>query len=165
MQECGAVDEISSHFQSAIFSPFDMRVIVGNLLMLASFSIIFEVPREALLGSIVCGFAGWWILQQFSNPSLFVATSYLASWIVGMISLVLGRFYRLPSQTFSVPGILALVPGLLALSSFRTIVAGQGSQGTELGVRVALIGVAIAFGLFTARILAQRMGLVRAISI
>lgn len=165
MQECGAIDEISSHFQSDIFSPFDVRVIVGNLLMLASFSIIFEAPREALLGSIACGFAGWWILQQFNNPSLFVGASFLASLVVGMISLVLGRFYRLPSQTFSVPGILALVPGLLALSSFRTMAAGQGAQGTELGVRVALIGIAIAFGLFTSRVLAQRMGLSRAITI
>ena len=87
-------------------------------------------------------------LNTGENSEAFVLASFLASLTVGLISLILARAYRWPSQIFSTPGVLILVPGLLALSAFYHI-----EPGSEGGVayRVALTAGAIVFGLLTAR--------------
>ncbi len=73
----------------------------------------------------------------------------MPAFTVGLLSLLFSRFFHVPSQIFSLPGIFALVPGMLALSSFY----GHGNNsGMEIGTRVAVVASSIVFGLFTARI-------------
>ena len=128
-------------------SPF--FTMVGRIFLSVSFCIFFHVPYKALPGAIVCGLLSVVVLDQFTDPQIFVLASFLASLTVGMASLFLGRLYRWPSQVFSTPGILLLVPGLIALSTFYDVSGGM-VQGNP-AYRVALTAGAIVFGLFSAR--------------
>lgn len=124
----------------------------GMLISAASFSIIFKVPPRALPLSTLTGLLGWFILRQFSTTEHLVVASFLGALSVGAVSLFLGGRYKVPSQVFSVPGILSMLPGMLALSSLRSFAMGQQTHGLELGFRVAVTAGSIVFGLFTARI-------------
>lgn len=126
--------------------------ILGILVSITCFGVMFRVPRRSLPFSTLTGFIGWWILHQFDGSEYVVAAPYLAALAVGMIGLYLGNRFRVPSQVFSVPGIIAMLPGMLALKSFNSFAMGHGSSGIDLGFRVALTAGGIVFGLFTARI-------------
>ncbi len=119
---------------------------------LLSFSVIFQVPRKALVWAVATGLASWAVFTQFQNPQYSDVASFLASTTVGVLSLALGTRFKTPSQVYSVPGMLALLPGMLALSSFRSLVAGEGVGGIETAFKVALVAGTIVFGLFCARI-------------
>lgn len=125
---------------------------LGMMISVSCFGILFKVPPRSLIWSTLTGLLGWAILQSFSATQHIAAASYLASLTVGVISLVLGKRFHVPSQVYSVPGIIAMLPGMLALTSFRSFAMGQQSSGLEFAFRVALIAGSIVFGLFTARI-------------
>jgi uncharacterized membrane protein YjjP (DUF1212 family) len=134
--------------------------ILGLFVSVSSFAVLFQVPPRHLLSSVLVGILGWSVFRFFagkaslssSNILVVVTASYFASLSVGITSLLLGKLKKVPSQVFSVPGIIAMLPGMLALSSFRTLALGQENSGIELGFKVALSAGSIVFGLFSARI-------------
>lgn len=116
------------------------------------FGVILKVPRKALPLAALTGILGWSTLSLL-NASKYIATApFLAALCVGLVAMTFGKRYRVPSQVFSVPGILALLPGMLALTSIQSFALGRESSGLELAFRVALTAGSITFGLFTARI-------------
>jgi len=125
---------------------------LGVALSVACFGILFKVPPKSLIWSSLTGLLGWSILRQFNSTQYMAAASYLASLSVGMLSMWLGSTFKVPSQVYSVPGIIAMLPGMLALTSFRSFAMGEQSSGLELAFKVALTAGSIVFGLFTARI-------------
>lgn len=126
----------------------DWFQMLSRTVLIAAFCIFFHIPLRAIPGAVFCGLASVIVLDRFLEPQFFVLASFLAAFTVGIISLVLARIYKWPSQIFSTPGILSLVPGLLALSTFYNIdSSGEG----QVAYRVALTSGAIVFGLFTAR--------------
>lgn len=126
--------------------------ILAILLTVSCFGVIFKVPPKALIWSTLTGFSGWMMLSAVSDTRAAAAGPFLASVIVGMVSLGFGRLFRQPSQVFSVPGIVAMLPGMLALSSFRYFATGDQDSGIALSFKVAITAVSIVFGLMTARI-------------
>jgi uncharacterized membrane protein YjjP (DUF1212 family) len=125
---------------------------IGAALSVSCFGILFRVPKKSLFWSACTGMLGWTVLRLFTTTHYIVAASFLASLSVGVLSLWFGHRFKVPSQVYSVPGIIAMLPGMLAFTSFRSIAMGQESSGIELGMRVALTAGSIVFGLFTARI-------------
>jgi uncharacterized membrane protein YjjP (DUF1212 family) len=116
------------------------------------FSVIFKVPPKALIWSALTGFAGWLTLLAVSQTRAEAAGPFLGSVMVGIVSLGFGRLFRLPSQVYSVPGIIAMLPGMLALSSFRYFTAGDQDSGMAFTFKVGITAISIVFGLMTARI-------------
>lgn len=126
--------------------------IVGILINVSCFGVIFKVPPKALIWSTFTGTCGWLMLYGLSETRASAAGAFLASVVVGMVSLSFGRLFKQPSQVYSVPGIVAMLPGMLALSSFRYFATGDQDSGVALGFKVAITAVSIVFGLMTARI-------------
>jgi uncharacterized membrane protein YjjP (DUF1212 family) len=124
---------------------------LGILGIIFGFGVIFKVPPRLLGWSTLTGLAGWLALTRVSHTGAAAAAPYLGSLMVGIVSLSLGKFFRVPSQAFSVPGIIAMLPGMLALSSFRYFASGDQGTGLEFTFQVAVTAVSIVFGLMTAR--------------
>ncbi len=125
---------------------------LGLFVSISCFGILFRVPIKSLPWSALTGVLGWSVLHSFQNPALLVTAPYFASLVVGILSLGLGRRLGIPSQVFSVPGIIAMMPGMLALTSFNSIALGKESSGLGFGFQVMTTTGAVVFGLFTARI-------------
>lgn len=125
---------------------------MGILVSVTCFGVLFRVPRRSLPWAALTGLLGWSILRLFNTTEYLVTASFLAALGVGVVSLGLGSRFKVPSQVFSVPGIIVMLPGMLALTSFRSFAMGEQSHGLDLGFRVALTAGSIVFGLFTARI-------------
>jgi len=126
--------------------------LLGVALNVSCFGIIFKVPPKALAWSTLTGLCGWAVLDMTSNSRLSAAAPFLASVVVGNLSLTFGRVFRLPSQVYSVPGIVAMLPGMLALNSVRFFASGDQDTGISFLFKVAVTAVSIVFGLMTARI-------------
>jgi uncharacterized membrane protein YjjB (DUF3815 family) len=122
------------------------------LTTVACFGVIFKVPPRALVWSTITGAAGWITLQACIPTRAAAAGPFLASVMVGTVSLAFGRVFRQPSQVYSVPGIVALLPGLIALNSFRYFASGDQNSGIAFSFKVAITAVSIVFGLMTARL-------------
>ncbi len=125
---------------------------IAILVNISCFCVIFKVPPRALIWSTLTGCAGWSALLFVSSTRVAAAGPFLASVIVGMVSLSFGRIFSQPSQVFSVPGIVAMLPGMLALSSFRYFASGDQDSGLNTSFKVAITAVSLVFGLMTARI-------------
>lgn len=119
------------------------------LLLVSSFSLIFCVPLMHVPLAVVTGLSSWLIFQTFEANSYVILNHFAPAFAVGFISLLFSRMTKVPSQTYSVPGILALVPGMLALSSFST---AQTEVDNTLFYQVVIILSGIVFGLLSARV-------------
>lgn len=126
--------------------------VLGVVLNVLCFGVIFKVPPRMLLWSTITGVLGWVVLDRTRSTNAAAAAPYLAAVAVGMLSLGMGRLFRLPSQVFSVPGIVAMLPGMLALSSIRYFASGDQDTGLAFTFQVAVTAVSIVFGLMTARV-------------
>ena len=118
------------------------------------FSIKFKVPKKYLVLATVIGVTGYVVLDSIDNSpkSYFVFASFASSFTVGILSLALGRWLHLPSQLFSVPGILGLVPGMLSFSVFKYMALEKIENVTLIIIQVILTCGAIVFGLLSARV-------------
>ena len=119
---------------------------------ISCFGVIFRVPPGALIWSTFTGLAGLACFHNLIDTRAAAAAPYVAAVAVGIVSLGFGRLSRLPSQVFSVPGIVSLLPGMLALNSFRYFASGDSNSGIDFTFQVAVTAVSIVFGLMTARI-------------
>ena len=122
------------------------------LINISCFGIIFRTPPKALIWSTLTGISAWATLHIVMDSRGAAAAPFLAAVVAGVVSLALGKWRKLPSQVFSVPGIVALLPGLLALSSFRYFASGDQEIGLEMSIQVAITAVSIVFGLITSRL-------------
>lgn len=137
-------------FRGANLVPW--MTVVNNAGMILSFGIIFQVPRTALAWSTVTGLIGWFVLQFTQVPNSLAIPPFFAAMAVGMTSLTFSRFLNLPSQIYSVPGILSLLPGMLALSSFTSFGSTGAKTGPDVVFLVTIAACSIVFGLFFARL-------------
>ncbi len=137
---------------------------VCQTILLLSFCYSFCVPWKWMGLSLIPGLLSWVVVNSFEGGNFLALSSFLSALTVGVISLALGRAFRIPSQVFSVPGVLSLVPGLLALSSFYTQSPIGPTSGIGLSSPAALpqqhsilfqalvIAASIVFGLLCSRI-------------
>lgn len=133
-------------------SKFQVSSAIAVLVNICCFGVIFKVPPKALAWSTLTGAAGVACFHILAGTRGAAAAPYVAATAVGLVSLFFGRITRLPSQVYSVPGIVAMLPGMLALNSFRYFATGDSDTGLEFVFQVAVTAVSIVFGLITARI-------------
>lgn len=119
---------------------------------ISCFGVIFRVPPKALIWSTFTGLSGLVCFHALTDTRAASTAPYVAAVMVGLVSLGFGRLARLPSQVYSVPGIVALLPGMIALNSFRYFASGDSGSGIDFTVQVAITAVSIVFGLMTARV-------------
>jgi uncharacterized membrane protein YjjB (DUF3815 family) len=147
----GSIPNTSATLSRASQTPILISALC-TIISVTGFSLIFQVPKKALPWAALAGLISWAVFRQFESARYMVLASFLSSFSVGALSLILGSIFRTPSQVYSVPGILALLPGMLALSSFRSLAAGRSDGGIQTAFQVTLIAGTIVFGLFFARI-------------
>ncbi len=128
-------------------------IAMASVIAVAScFSVIFRVPPRSLIWATITGLCGWATLESLGHGSFVATAPYFGSFVVGIVSLSFGRLFKMPSQVYSVPGIVAMLPGMLALSVFQYFAAGKQQTGIAYSFQVALTAVSIVFGLITARV-------------
>ena len=124
----------------------------GHSLVIASFSGVFYSPYRYIPFALLPGYLSWWIFQEVNFADVAVLGSFLPALTVGFVSFALSRWLRVPSQIFTVPGILSLVPGMLALSSFTVVSSPSGTESGSIFLQALIIAGSIVFGLLTARV-------------
>lgn len=133
--------------------PSKMAMLLQNLFGTIVFLIIFQVPKKAFPGTLICGVLAYFILSAYPDGTPLILKYFTASFGVGVLSLLFGYLQRLPSQCFSVPGIYSMLPGLMAFSFLTRAIDRGGFKGIQnLDYDVLLIAVAVVFGLVMARI-------------
>ena len=144
--------------------------LIGAVIISAGYALSVQ-SRLASIG--VAGAAGgiaWWVYiisVQYWSLSAIVASG-IAAMVVGFIGTMIARFWRTPSWSLIMAGIVPLVPGLTLYNALLQIVEGTAAGSTESGsaalLNALLIALAIAsgasFGIFIGR--PMRRTLVRA---
>ncbi|MNH86744.1 hypothetical protein D3C87_1002090 [compost metagenome] len=129
--------------------------LVVSFIASSAFTILFNAPKRSLLQCGLVGMLSWVIylvLQPRFGP---VLASLSGAAIVGLISLIFARFYKMPVIIFSVAGIIPLVPGGLAYDSMRKFVENEYNAAVQLAAEAFLISGAIAMGLILSEVLNQ----------
>lgn len=134
-----------------------VNVFLVSFIAAATFGITFNIPKTTV---IPCGFVGMigWVLYigLFNGAHLNeVFSTFIASFVIAVISQFLARFYKNPVIVFNVSGIIPLVPGGLAYNTMRYFVESNYMDAMASASKVLLIAGAIAFGLVLAGIIPE----------
>ena len=117
----------------------------------ASSSVLFNVPRRAILPCGIAGNVAWFGFLGFQATGMSEpAATFLAAFLVAMASEILARIMRMPTSCFSVPGVIPLVPGLYAYHATFGFVNNQYAEGSSYAIRTLLVAAAIGAGLVMA---------------
>ncbi len=123
--------------------------IAAVFLMSASIGILYRIPRNLVVYASLVGVLAWLVMERTimagGNPIL---ASFLGSVAIGLAAELLARTLKKPATIFIIPGFIPLVPGAEAYTTMLYMVKGQYADGAAMGMRTALIGGAIAFGIF-----------------
>ncbi|MNB73437.1 threonine/serine exporter family protein [Paenibacillus camerounensis] len=129
--------------------------LVTSFIAAAAFCILFNAPARALLQCGIAGMVGWVLYLELDKQLDTVVATFLATVVVGVISQLFARSYKMPVIIFSVGGIIPLVPGGLAYDAMRKFVENDNNQAIQYGVQALLLSGAIATGLVLSEVLGQ----------
>jgi len=133
--------------------------LITSFVSTAAFGIIFNVPRSKLF---LCGLVGMvgWIVYIALNINLHtdsVIATFIAAFIVGIISQIFARIYKEPIIIFSVSGIIPMVPGGLAYDAMRHFVENDYNSAIQLAAKAFMLSGAIAIGIVFSEVVKQIM--------
>lgn len=131
--------------------------LITSFIASAAFSIIFNAPRRSLLQCGLVGMFSWgaYVLLNVHYGSVFA--SLVATFIVGVMSIIFARIYKTPVIIFSVSGIIPVVPGGTAYDAMRNFVENDINTALQLATQAFFISGAIAIGLVIAEVLNQML--------
>ncbi|MFC4779522.1 threonine/serine exporter family protein [Paenibacillus sp. GCM10023252] len=129
--------------------------LVTSFIATAAFGLIFNAPKKSLLQCGFAGMMGWLMYILFDQRFNMVLSTLAATFLVGVISLVLARINKNPVIIYSVSGILPLVPGGLAYDAMRKFVENDYNTAIQLAAAAFLISGSIATGLVLSEVLNQ----------
>lgn len=130
--------------------------LITSFFATAAFGIIFNVPKESLIKGGFVGMAGWGVYKFMTTNELdSVLASFVAAFLIGIISLMFAKLYKKPVIIFSVSGVIPLVPGGLAYDAMKNFVINDYTLAIELAAKVFLISGAIAIGLVFSEVMNQ----------
>jgi uncharacterized membrane protein YjjP (DUF1212 family) len=113
----------------------------------ACYAVLNHVPRFALGTAGVAGAVGWLayllLLQVNAGP---LAATFLAAFVVGVLSWGFARGQHAPVSLFILPGILPLLPGVTIYNGMLELATNQSLQGLLLLVHAVFLGGALAAG-------------------
>ncbi|WP_068615006.1 threonine/serine exporter family protein [Paenibacillus tuaregi] len=130
--------------------------LIVSFIASSAFTILFNVPKRALLQCGLVGMLSWviYLLLEDFGP---VVASLSASAFVGILSLIFAKIYKMPVIIFSVAGIIPLVPGGLSYDAMRKFMENDYNAAVQLAAKVFLISGAIAMGLILSEVLNQML--------
>jgi uncharacterized membrane protein YjjB (DUF3815 family) len=113
----------------------------------ASYAVTNQAPRYSLLTTGLAGAIGWliWLLVARGNEAQLLST-FLAAFVVGLLSWGLARWQHSPATLYILPGILPLLPGLTIYKGMLTLAQSQSSEGSLLLAQATFLGGALAAG-------------------
>lgn len=130
--------------------------LVTSFIASSSFAVLFNAPRRALWQCGVIGMLGW-ILYVFLTEGDIdpVGSTVIAAILVGVLSQIFAKIYKIPIIIFNVAGIIPLVPGGIAYNAMRHFVEDNYNLGIQLSAKVMLLSGAIAIGLMFSEVANQ----------
>jgi uncharacterized membrane protein YjjB (DUF3815 family) len=131
------------------------------------FAMLFSVPRNALVGCVVCGAAGHALRALLMHFGMGIEIGTLVgATLVGLLAMFFARQIHVPEPIFAVSGVIPMVPGAFAYRAMIGIITVASAQPDTGGVvlveasinaiKTALILAAIAFGIAAPRLLFRR---------
>lgn len=130
--------------------------LITSFIASAGFAILFNAPKRTLLQCGTIGMLGWilyYLLHEHKMDA--VAATVIAAILVGVLSQISARVYKIPIIIFNVAGIIPLVPGGLAYNAMRQFVEDDYNLGLQLSTKVMLLSGAIALGLVFSEVAKQ----------
>ncbi|UQZ36267.1 hypothetical protein C2I18_23715 [Paenibacillus sp. PK3_47] len=131
--------------------------LITSFIAAATFCILFNAPKRALLQCGFAGMVGWILYLQLEKELDTVIATFAATVVVGVISQFFARYYKMPVIIFSVGGIIPMVPGGLAYDAMRNFVENDNNQAIQYAVQALLLSGAIATGLVLSEVLGQML--------
>ncbi len=126
-------------------------ILVSTYVATVAFSILINIPRQALnLAGIVgtLGFLVYWLYLNFVGG--YVIANLLGAVVIGIASMQAARFKKMPMILFNIPSIVPLVPGGQAYQMVKNFAFGNSQLGIKFMFEVIMIAGAIAFGFILA---------------
>jgi len=129
--------------------------LITSFIAAATFCILFNAPRRALLQCGIAGAVGWIVYLQLERGWDTVIATFGATVIVGVVSQIFARSFKMPVIIFSVGGIIPLVPGGMAYDAMRRFVEKDYTAAVQIATQAFLLSGAIAAGLVLSEVLGQ----------
>ncbi|WP_271396900.1 threonine/serine exporter family protein [Salinicoccus roseus] len=128
----------------------------------ASFGVLFNAPRNALVSCGATGAFGWIVFYLFREGGTdLVLSSFLGALTLSAIAILNSRRRKMPILLFITCGIIPLVPGGLAYDAMRHVVFNEYMTALEYGFEAALISLAIAMGIISTEMADQVLQTIR----
>jgi uncharacterized membrane protein YjjB (DUF3815 family) len=109
------------------------------------FSLLFNIPKSAILKSALVGAIGWLIYfqaHQFSQSA--VLSTFLGACVVSILSEIFARKFKEAVTVFVIPGILPLVPGSGMYNTMLALIQRDISTAALIGSETIFIAGSIA---------------------
>ncbi|MFD1776152.1 threonine/serine exporter family protein [Paenibacillus rhizophilus] len=129
--------------------------LITSFIASATFCILFNTPRRTLFQCGLSGMLGWMVFLLLDSEWKSVVATFFATVIVGAVSQVFARSFKMPVIIFSVGGIIPLVPGGLAYDAMRRFIEDDYTTALQAAVQAFLLSGAIATGLVLSEVLGQ----------
>lgn len=129
--------------------------LITSFIAAATFCILFNAPRRALLQCGIAGMVGWAVYLLLERQWDVVIATFFATVVIGVVSQIFARSFKMPVIIFSVGGIIVLVPGGMAYDAMRKFVEKEYIDAVQTAAQVLLLSGAIAAGLALSEVLGQ----------
>jgi uncharacterized membrane protein YjjB (DUF3815 family) len=109
------------------------------------FSLLFNIPKTAILKSALVGAIGWLIftkVNEFSQTAILSA--FLGAGVVSILSEIFARKFKEAVTVFVIPGILPLVPGSGMYNTMLALIQKNFSKAALVGSETFFIAGSIA---------------------
>lgn len=134
-----------------------LQQLATSFIASAAFGILFHAPRRSLA---LCGFVGMlgWVVYFYTVDrwDTLLAT-FAATFVIGVLSQAIARWYKMPVIIFSVAGMIPLVPGGIAYDAMRSFVEHEYAGAAELAAQALMISGSIAVGLIASEVFNQML--------
>lgn len=132
--------------------------LVTSYVAAAGFGILFNAPKHSLFQCGMVGMFSWMVYYILVEQGLdAVPASLFGSILVGILSQLCAKIFKMPIIIFNVSGIIPLVPGGLAYDAMRKFVENDYYTAVQLSAKVMLLAGAIAIGLMFSEVIHQLM--------
>lgn len=134
-----------------------------------AFGIILNIPRRTLNRAGIVGGVAWLTYElvvlmtqhMLAKNWCIILGSFIATMMIGMLSLTMSRAQKVPMLIYQIPGIFPLVPGGQAYQVVRSLVTGDRvTATTNFELLVIIIGAIVA-GFWSAELLNRLRGMNR----
>lgn len=109
------------------------------------FSLLFNIPKTAILKSALVGAIGWLIftkVNEFSHTAIL--STFLGAGVVSILSEIFARKFKEAVTVFVIPGILPLVPGSGMYNTMLALIQKNFSKAAQVGSETIFIAGSIA---------------------